>query len=110
MNPAGRVRCNIAPIAKGYSRAAPSSRMRPSRPRASPSIHRSVEHAFSLRPSSNFVSAPHASSNCVWVKFLTSLSTASRKFITAGIGSKEVPRGFLRLSSAGQRRLGWRRS
>jgi len=24
MNPAGRVRCNIAPIAKGYSRAARS--------------------------------------------------------------------------------------
>src|SRR5262249_4492345 len=39
----------------------------------------SVEHGFSVRPwpSGNFVFAlPHASSNCVWVKFLVPLRSA----------------------------------
>src|SRR5262249_10070147 len=41
------------------------------------SIHRSVGHRFIVRPSRNFVyELPHASSNCVWVKFLASLRSA----------------------------------
>ena len=37
----------------------------------------SVEHSFSVNPSGNFVfELPHASSNCVWVKFLTPVGSA----------------------------------
>src|SRR5262249_48809570 len=41
----------------------------------------SVEHSFSVNPSGNFVfELPHASSNCVWVKFLTALRLAPLRF------------------------------
>src|SRR5215831_12442233 len=45
------------------------------------SIYQFVEHGFSVRPSGNFVfELPHASSNCVWVKFLTALRLAPLRF------------------------------
>jgi hypothetical protein len=51
-------------------------------------IYQPFEHGFSVRPSGNFaVALPHASSNCVWVKFWALLSLAPLRLAIAQEGA-----------------------
>jgi hypothetical protein len=84
----------------------------------------SVEHGFSVRPSGNFVSElPHASSNCVWNKFVAPRRMAPLRSVPRSLTPVRfatVRSAPLRLASfklaplrsapSGWRRPGWRTS